>query len=102
MIGLIREMMDSAARLVMPRIQWQGAEGSPNMFTAKGNKFLNRLEESGKGMHIGSTYIGAPTCADDIALLAQSAQDLQIMALLAWEESKTERFLYNKDQIHGI
>ena len=73
----------------------QGAKGSPNMFTTKGNKFLNRLEESRKGMHIGSTYIGDPTCADDIALLAQSAQDLQIMALLAWEESKMERFLYS-------
>ena len=29
---------------------------------------MNRLEQTGIGTHIGAIYVGAPTCADDIAL----------------------------------
>ena len=46
-------------------------------------------------MHIGTTYIGAPTCADDIALLAENITDLQTMAYISWDESTQERYLYS-------
>ena len=73
----------------------QGDYVSPDLFRARGNRLLNKFDQSKIGMHIGSTYIGAPTCADDIALLAENITDLQTMAYISWDESTQERYLYS-------
>ena len=73
----------------------QGGLNSTILFNGRGNPFLNKLERSGVGKTIGSIYVGAPTCADDIALLADTATDLQMMTELAWLESTKERFEYS-------
>jgi hypothetical protein len=41
------------------------------------NELLLTLERNRVGSHIGTTYVGCPTVADDLALLANSTSDLQ-------------------------
>ena len=41
------------------------------------NELLVTMEQSGLGVKIGSVYFGAPMYADDLALIASSAQKLQ-------------------------
>jgi hypothetical protein len=43
------------------------------------NELLLTLERNRVGTHIGTTYVGCPTVADDLALLANSTSDLQLM-----------------------
>ena len=43
------------------------------------NELLFTLERNRVGTHIGTTYVGCPTVADDLALLANSTSDLQLM-----------------------
>lgn len=31
------------------------------------------------GLHLGNIYVGTPTCADDLALLSSSVDDMQLM-----------------------
>ena len=69
----------------------QGDYVSPDLFRAQGNHLLDILENAGIGMHIGRNYVGAPTCADDIALIADTDLDLQTMAHTAWRESTQQR-----------
>ena len=53
------------------------------------------MEETGIGNHVDSIYVGTPTCADDVALLAYSITDLQTIAELAHLESSREGFQYS-------
>ena len=73
----------------------QGGSNSAHVFIGKTNPFLQRMEKSGIGSHIGSIYVGTPACADDVALLADNVTDLQTMAEVAWIESTQERFQYS-------
>ena len=73
----------------------QGGSNSSHVFNGKANPFLERMEKSGIGNHIGSIYVGTPTCADDVALIADNITDLQTMANLAYAESSRERFQYS-------
>ena len=73
----------------------QGDYVSPDLFRARGNHLLDMLENAGTGMHIGRNYVGAPTCADDIALIADTDLDLQTMAHTAWRESTEQRYQYS-------
>jgi hypothetical protein len=43
------------------------------------NELLLTLERNRVGTHIGTMYVGCPTVADDLALLANSTSDLQLM-----------------------
>ena len=47
------------------------------------------------GKAIGSIYVGAPTCVDNVTLLADTVTDLQTMTELAWLESTKERYEYS-------
>ena len=51
----------------------QGGANSSHVFNGKANPFLKLMEESGIGNYVGSIYMGTPTCADDVALLANRA-----------------------------
>ena len=72
----------------------QGDYVYPDLFRARGNH-LDILENAGTGMHIGRNYTGAPTCADDIALIADTDLDLQTMAHTTWRESTQQRYQYS-------
>jgi hypothetical protein len=70
----------------------QGGVPSTGDYKAYINPLLNQLEESNVGMHIGSTNVGAPTCADDVMLLGTSIHSLQHLLTLAEKYASTERY----------
>ncbi|WAR31736.1 hypothetical protein MAR_034278 [Mya arenaria] len=54
----------------------QGAKLSPTLYKAYNNDILDALDKSKIGAKIGTVFAGAPTVADDIALLATDPIDL--------------------------
>ncbi len=61
------------------------------------NKLLKMFETSGLGVTIGSLYLGAPTCADDILLIANTSFQSQAMLDLSVNYS-----IENKYSIHPV
>jgi hypothetical protein len=57
----------------------QGGVMSTALYKLFINQLLLGLEKSGLGLHIGTIYIGSPTCADDQLLLANTSTDMQAM-----------------------
>jgi hypothetical protein len=47
------------------------------------NPLLNFLDDSGLGGEIGNINVCAPTCADDVALIAYNPLDIQTMVDIA-------------------
>ena len=57
----------------------QGGVLSTTMYKSYINDLLKILEDQNVGVSIGNSYLGAPTCADDIILAADNSYDLQTM-----------------------
>ena len=57
----------------------QGAILSPLLYSIFVDELLDILSMSGYGVRVNSLYIGAPMYADDLALVAESPQELQAM-----------------------
>ena len=55
----------------------QGRIPSTSQYKLHLDRLLSTLESSGLGSHIGPFYCGAPTCADDVLLVADSHNELQ-------------------------
>ena len=66
----------------------QGAILSPTLYKIYANDLSSSLSNSGMGMHIGPIFVGAPGCADDLLLLANSGNELQGMMEISFEHSK--------------
>ena len=79
----------------------QGAVLSPILYAVFTSDLLSSLESSGLGVMINSIYIGAPTYADDMCLVATSPRDLQEMLLLVSDYAYKWRYSINplKSQI---
>ena len=62
---------------------------------------LKLLESARVGTCSGPLYIGAPTCADDLMLIADSPEDLQAMLNLTYNFSSNSRYIIHpsKSQI---
>ena len=52
---------------------------------------LGRFETNSLGLKIGTTYVGCPTCVDDIALLGSSQEELQCMLSVALNHANRDR-----------
>jgi hypothetical protein len=70
----------------------QGGILSTDQYKCYNNDLLDRLIESHYGVRIGDIPCNAPTCADDVALLAHSRTDLQAMLDMCYSYSRMERF----------
>ena len=55
------------------------------------NALLQDLHNQELGFMIGRTYVGCPTCADDIALLSNNINELQDMLLTLHRHSRQDR-----------
>ena len=55
----------------------QGAKLSTTLYKCYNNAILDSISRSGLGAHIGDIGIAAPTCADDIAVLANNQIEAQ-------------------------
>ncbi len=65
---------------------------STTLYKSYVNDLLLELEANSLGVKIGDIYVGCPTCADDIALLACSPDDLQVMLNVAYRYSNQHRY----------
>ena len=70
----------------------QGGILSTELYKIYINDVLNQLEESGLGAHIGAINCGAPTCADDLALLSEDPIKLQTMISTVENYSRVEGY----------
>ena len=66
----------------------QGGVLSTTLYKEYVNPLLSSATSSRVGMSIGSSYIGTPTCADDILLISNSRLELQEMLTTAYKYSK--------------
>ncbi|VDI37252.1 Hypothetical predicted protein [Mytilus galloprovincialis] len=71
----------------------QGGILSTELYKLYVNDVLDQLEDNGLGKYIGDIYCGAPTCADDIALVANSPTELQVMISTVENYSKHEKYV---------
>ncbi|VDI19758.1 Hypothetical predicted protein [Mytilus galloprovincialis] len=76
----------------------QGGILSTGLYKTYINDLLKTLERNRLGMHIGTTYIGCPTVADDIALVANSATDLQLMLNVANSYANREKYVIHPEK----
>ena len=73
----------------------QGAKLSTLMYKRFNNSLLDQLENCGEGVKIGASDVSSPTCADDIALLAENQTDAQILTNTVHTASCKDRFIIN-------
>ena len=73
----------------------QGRIPSTSQYKLHLDRLLSTLESSGLGSHIGPFYCGAPTCADDVLLVADSHNELQAQLDIICHYSRQERYMIN-------
>ena len=66
------------------------------------NDLLNELPCTHSGTEIGDMYTGAPTCADDVVLMANNTLDLQIQADIVSSYARRERYQIHPDKSHLV
>ena len=71
----------------------QGRILSTGFYKVYIEELLRVLKSKRPGLHIVTVYIGCLTCANDIALLALSPDELQLMLYEALNYSKKNRYL---------
>ena len=70
----------------------QGSISSPSLYKLYINGLLQLLKRSTLGTCIGSIYLGAPTCADDVLLMANSPSELQGMLNICHDYALQHRY----------
>jgi hypothetical protein len=83
----------------------QGGILSPILYKLYINGLLTSLEKNSIGMKIGTSFVGAPTCADDILLISSDRHQLQTMVDMAFEYSTKHRYEIHPEKslaIHQI
>lgn len=73
----------------------QGGILSTHLYKTYINDLLLELEDRCLGISIGTTYVGCPTCADDVLLMTNDSGELQTMLSIAYTYSRENRY-----QIH--
>ena len=76
----------------------QGGLTSADSFKTKENPLLNNIESSNDAYHIGATNVGAPTCADDIALCSRTLTGAKVLNELAVRDSCNQRYSYSSSK----
>ncbi|MES9879604.1 MAG: reverse transcriptase family protein [Sedimenticola sp.] len=75
----------------------QGGILSTHFYKTYINSLLLDIESRRLGKHIGTTFMGCPTCADDVLLMTNDSAELQSMLDLADSYSRDHRY-----QIHPL
>ena len=76
----------------------QGKITSTHSYKVYIDGLLHRLTHSGQGAYIGDIYIGSPTCADDIILVANNIIELQSQLNIVSDYTKRERYQIHPDK----
>jgi hypothetical protein len=69
-----------------------GSSGFSNVFIYGSS--LNFLDDSGLGGKIGNINVCAPTCTDDVALIAYNPLDIQTMEAVCGSSGFSNVFIY--------
>ena len=80
----------------------QGGVLSPNLFTVYVDSLLDALRASGRGCYWHSLFAGAFCYADDLAILAPSADGLRKMLSVCEEFASSHRVRFNPAKIQLI
>ena len=80
----------------------QGGVASPVMFTIYMDVLIERLEQAGVGCYVGHEYFGCVCYADDITLMAPTANALQQMLKICEEFSKEYDVSFNSKKTKCI
>ena len=73
----------------------QGAILSPLLYSSFVDGLLDQLSTSGHGVYIDDVFCGAPMYADDLALISDSAEDLQSMLDITSNYALLWRYQFN-------
>ncbi|CAC5356193.1 unnamed protein product [Mytilus coruscus] len=80
----------------------QGGILSPFLYKVYVNNLLEDLKSHNLGLKIGTNYVGCPTCADDIAFLSSSHQELQCMLSVATHHARQSRVTINPTKTKAV
>jgi hypothetical protein len=105
--GPLWRLKDESYQSITTKVKWKGLVSDPfevNQGVRQGgipsttdyklyiNPLLEKLENSQIGLHIGSTYVGAPTCADDVMMMCDSVGSLQYLLTTAEQYANKEHY----------
>ena len=76
----------------------QGAILSPLLYCIFVDELLDNLHASGHGAKVGEVYCGAPMYADDVALIAESPDELQAMLNIVSSYATRWRYQLNPEK----
>ena len=79
----------------------QGGISSPALYKAERNKGLVQLDKN-PTLSIGCLRVGSVMVADDLALTAKTATDMQTALLIAETDASRERYIYNATKTKTI
>ncbi len=71
----------------------QGGVLSCSLYKSYINPLLTKITDSGAGYHLGLQSVAAPTCADDVLLIAETSSDLQTLLDLSYEYSCQRQYV---------
>lgn len=80
----------------------QGCILSTHNYKTYIDDLLHELTLCHSGTEIGDSYTGAPTCADDVVLMAYNSLDLQTQADIVSSYARRERYRIHPDKSHLI
>ncbi|CAC5400431.1 unnamed protein product [Mytilus coruscus] len=80
----------------------QGGILSPFLYKVYVNNLLEDFKSHNLGLKIGTNYVGCPTCADDIAFLSSSHQELQCMLSVATHHARQSRVTINPAKTKAV
>ena len=75
---------------------------SPFLYKLYVNNLLEDLNQNSLGLKIGTTYVGCPTCADDIALLGSTQEELQCMLSVALDHATRDRVTIHPSKTKAV
>ena len=70
----------------------QGGILSPHLYKVYINDLLQSLQHHRIGTSIGTTFLGVPTCADDVLLISSDPYELQTMLDVAYDYSREHQY----------
>jgi len=76
----------------------QGGLSSTDLFKVKSNNLLQRASTHPVAYRIGITQVGAPTTADDTALVTSSQYGAQVLVGIAQQDANTQRYSFNEQK----
>ena len=80
----------------------QGGQSSTDLFKCRSNKMLQRITELPDSFRIGSISLGAPTTADDTALLSATRVGAQTQINVAQDDANNHRYNFSTVKTKAI